>query len=235
MFILLGILGAGCAPLSIHKNAGKALSLIPTLGNIGEEKGTFAKTYTAVSVPEYDAPIKLLAVKLSFTKGTYKKYSEEQKKRSLPFSIGYIDFIPEKPSYIYLTIADKVALMDALNTETNIGARDYLRNNTRSSVTTGISIAFSAEDVLAISGADEIFLTQSSPKNYALQLYTDGKPTKAIGLSKGVVFDFDTAKCCWKEDQRHQPKIIDLTTGKCPKKSYRDAEKTKQKIDYLKL
>lgn len=232
---IAGITTIGCSSLPILKNNTETQVGIPSLGNVGESYGAFTKTYTTTSIPEYDQPIKLSVTKLPFTKKTYQKYSTEQKKRSLPFTVGYTDFIPEKPSYVHLAITDKVTVIDALNSEVNLGVKNYLKNNIKSCLVTGVSVAFSAEDVLAISGADDVFWTKNGTKTYTLQLYTDNKPTKAISLTKGAVFDFTTADFCWKEDYRHLPAIVDITTGKCPKKSYMDPSKTKQKKDYLKL
>lgn len=229
------MLVVGCTSLPILKSTVKTQTNAPSLGNIGETHGAFTKTYTTAAIPDYEQPIKLSVTKLPFTKKAYQDYMVEQKKRSLPFTISYVDFIPEKPSYVLINIADKVALIDALNTEENLGEKNYLQNNTKSSIVTSVSVAFNAEDIIAISSADEVFWTKSDAKTYTLQLYTDNNPTKTISLSKGVVFDFTAATFCWKENHRHQPVIVDLTTGKCQKKSYTDPSKIKQKPNYLKL
>ncbi len=209
------------------------------LGSIGSEKEfLLQKGFNNSAVPNYKTPIKLSIIAKPFTKQTYKTFTKAKALQSADIKINYIDSIPNKPKYIQLQIADKVAVLTALNSEENNAVKAYLSLNTYAQVLTNMSLVFNQKDIESINKADAVFLVENGLKTYALQLYRDKVKTQTISFINSIVFEYQVLNCCWQENKKHQLDIVDLVSKytNCPKNTYRSSKRAEKKItNYYKL
>ena len=230
---LLAVITIGCKTSSIFQESQTNTKQQVPLGSIGLEKDFILQHgFNNTAIPKYEEPIKLSVLIKPFTKQNYKSFLKARISQSANVHIKYIDSLEVKPKFIQFKIADKVAIMKALNSGTNQGVKEYLSYNKTANIVSSISIAFSKQHLELTQQADAIFLVESGIKNYALQLYKEGKKTDLIQFSKGIVFAYRMANCCWQENNRHQINIVDLASefSHCPNKTYRSSERAKKEI-----
>lgn len=209
-----------------------------TLGSIGADKDfIFQNEFNSVAIPNYIDPIKINVALMSFNKQTYKTFTNAKALQSTKVTIQYVDSIESKPTYLHLQIADKVAVIKALNNPGNKGIKDYLSLHAYANVLTSISLACTTKDLEAIMDSEAVFLIENGLKTYALELYKGNKKTETIPFNQGVVFGYKTSNCCWQENKRHQIEIVDLVNvyTNCPNRTYRSAKKAEKNINYYKL
>ncbi len=231
--VLFAITIIGCKTSSIFQESQTNTVQQVPLGSVGLEKDfILQQDFNNTAIPKYAEPIKLSVFIKPFTKQIHKSFLKAKVSQSANIHVNYIDSLEVKPKFVQFKIADKVTLIKALNTNTNRGVKDYLSHNKTAHVVSSISIAFSKQDLGLIQQANAIFLVENGIKNYALQLYKEGKKTELIQFSKGVVFAYKTSNCCWQETSRHQINIVDLVSeySSCPNKTYRNSERAKKEI-----
>ena len=239
-FLCIGgamLLLTNCKTLSINEVSQTNTTQQVTLGSIGLEKGFILQNeFNNASIPAYNEPIKVSLITMPFNKQTFKVFTKANALQSTKVDINYIDSIKNKPTYIKLQIADKVAVINALNSEENDDVKVYLNHNPHTNVLMSISMALNQSDLEAITKADAVFLTEKGYKTYVLQLYTNAVKTKTIKFNQGVVFAFKGSNCCWQANKRHQLDIVDLVTefNSCPYNTYRSAKRAEKKIDPFK-
>lgn len=227
-----------CKTLSISQ-ALQTKTIEPlVLGSIGSgEEFILQNEFNNTSYPAYEEPIKVSVLKMPFNKSSYKSFLKAKNAQSNNVSIQYVDSLKEKPYYIKLQIADKVALVTALNNKTNNDVKEHLSINPSAKLVTGLSIALNKDHLKKLEQAKSIFLVEQSLKTYALQWLTVDNKKEFIYFSEGTVFEYKTANCCWQENKKHQLNIVDLVNRytNCPNKTYRSVNRAKKKVNYYKL
>lgn len=209
-----------------------------SLGSIGLDKDfILQKGFNSAAIPIYKKGIKVAVSVLPFTKQTYKLFLKANQSQGEKVSFTYVDSLPTKPQFVELQIADKVALIDALNEHNNQSVKNYLEHNSSANIVISTSVAFNKQDLVKLQEADAVFLEENGSKMYVLQLYRSGSKTDMIHFNEGVVFTFKAASCCWQENSRHQLNIVDLVNqfNSCPNKTYLRASRAKKTINYFKL
>lgn len=208
------------------------------LGNIGLDRNLLLeRRYTSTAIPNYGNPIKLSFVVESFSKSSFKAFTEAHALQSQTIEIHYVDSLKTKPKFVSFKIADRVALIKELNSKENNGVKDYLELNPTAGIITDISMALKAEDLDLVLNSDAIYLVSHGLKTLGLQLNNNNSPTQTIGFNQGIVFGYDISYCCWQEDNRHQLHIVDLVehSNACPISTYRKANRAKTNDDYFKF
>jgi hypothetical protein len=205
------------------------------LGSIGSEKDfLLQKDFNYSGLPSYAKPIKLEVKPVVFKKLSYKQFEKARQLQNSNVSIVYVDSLEQKPKYIELVMADKIELVDAINSKKNKGVKNYLSHNKYANVLTHISVAFNQKHYEALTSADAVFLIEKAPKVYAIRIYKDATQ-KNILLEDGVVFQYSTSNCCWQEDNRRQLQIVDIVDiySNCPNNTYKSSKRAKKKINYF--
>ena len=208
------------------------------LGSIGTDKDfMFQQNYNTSAIPKYDDPIKLAVNIKPFNKQTHKAFTKAKELQASGINIVFIDSIPNKSQYIQLQIADKVAVIQSLNTKENNDIKSYLSNNRNTNVLTSLSLALNQNDLESVKSAEAVYLVEEAYKNYALQLFDTNKNKEIISFNQVVVFEYKTSHCCWQENNKYQLNIVDLVSdfNNCPNKTYRSANRAKKHINYFKL
>lgn len=238
------LLLCSCKTLPLHQESQTKTTQSLTLGSVGSGKDfILQKAFKSSSYPKYNAPIKLSVIKEPFNKSNYKSFLKARAVQPSKVNITYIDSLKPKPYYIKLKIADKVALIKALNGKTNYNVNRYLELHPYANLITSLSIAFNEQDLKQIEQARSVFLVEESLKTYALELFTKDGKTKTIPFGSGVVFAYKASNCCWRGQRKARPYIVDVVTefNNCPNGTYRSANRAnnkvapKKNINYFKL
>ncbi|GAB1856641.1 hypothetical protein MHTCC0001_14760 [Flavobacteriaceae bacterium MHTCC 0001] len=227
-----------CKPSSFFEASSTKTANQVILGSIGSEKDfLLQKHFNSSALPSYRKPIRVQAVKKQFNKQTYKAYQDAATLQSAKIPVTYIDSLPNKPKYLQLQIADKVTLIEALNSEENSGVQEYLDHNAHAQVLTRISIVLKEEDMQGMIDADAIFLTEKRSKNYVLEVHKAEGAIATIRLNQGIIFQYQVSNCCWQENARHDIEVADLvgTYTQCPKSTYRSSQRAKKRANHYKL
>ena len=231
LFVSFMLLLMGCKSATLHHVTQTTTTQQIMLGSVGLDKDFVLQTsFNSAAIPTYKEPVKLSVLSLPFNKQLHKRFLKAKASQSTQVNINYIDSLEVKPKYLQLKIADKVTVIEALNNDSNQGIKNYLGHDKTANIITGISIAFNTQDLELIQQADAVFLIEKGLKNYALQLYKEHVKIETLWFSKGVVFAFETAHCCWQENNRHKLDIVDFVSdfNNCPNKTYRNTERAKK-------
>lgn len=227
-----------CKTISVQDNQYQTTNEQIVLGSIGQDSNYLLEhKYSSSAIPNYITPIKVQATGVSFNKSSFKKFQQAQAFQTMAFQITYVDSLELKPSFLNLEIVDQVGLISLLNDKTNSDIKAYLINQTESHIVTHISMAFPENILKDLQEAEEVFIEPSGKKSIALHLYKENELVKIVNFFEGVVFAYQTASCCWKENSKYQLEIVDLVENdsECPNKSYLSAQKAKKEIDYYKF
>ena len=184
------------------------------------------KGYEEHTIPNFKQLIKIAVQQESFNKRTYKAFAK----------INSTDSTMQKRQYLRLDIADKVAVINALNDKANTVVKDYLSINPKAQMITQLSIVFDEAKHSALIVAEEVFLETNGVKSFALGLYTAGKKTQTLTFNEGIIFDYELSGFCWQENNKRKIQIVDMVDGRsCPRKTYNAARKAKKRINYYKF
>jgi len=238
LFVLIIISLTACKSISVQDNSYHIAKEQIVLGSIGQDENyLLEQSYSHTAIPNYITPIKVQATAVAFNKSSYKSLVQAQEFQTQTFQVTYVDSLELKPNFLNVEIVDQVGLINLLNDKTNTDVKEYLINQIESHIVTHISMAFPENILKELQAAEEVFIEPSGKKSIALHLYKENELIKTVNFFEGVVFAYNTASCCWKENSKYQLEIVDLvaTNNDCPNKSYLSAEKAKKEIDYYKF
>ncbi|MDD7886044.1 hypothetical protein [Flavivirga sp. 57AJ16] len=222
----------GCKTIDLRQRSQTNTTQQVSLGSVGLDKDfILQEEFNNAALPNYTAPLKISVKLMPFNKQAYKAFNKAEALQSATVRVNYIDSVKNKPRYIKLQIADKVAMIDALNDTNNRSVKNYLGHNAHTNIITSISWALGQSDIDAVMNADAVFLVEKGLKTYVLQLYKGGAKTQVIPFNRGVVFGYKGSNCCWQENNRRQINIVDLVSefSHCPNKTYRSSKRAKKK------
>tara|TARA_R110002050_G_scaffold137538_1_gene261149 strand:- start:887 stop:1609 length:723 start_codon:yes stop_codon:yes gene_type:complete len=233
--ILLLILLYSCKTISVDNETQNTTTQNIMLGVIGEDKQfVLDQDYNHTAIPEYSNPLKIQISVQHFNKSTYKALSKAVISQKADFTI---DSLSKKPQFLKLELADRVGVLNALNSKLNNDIKDYIFNKKEAHIITSISMALDKNRLDELLNADEVFLEATGVKSYALKTYKKGQLQTVLTFNEGVVFAYQASNFCWEENDKYQLEIVDIveTSDKCPNKTYRSAKRAKKKINYYKL
>lgn len=238
LVFLISVFCLSCKSISVVGETQNKTSQHIELGTIGEDKQfLLEEDYNSTAIPSFDTPVKVGASVLEFNKTSYKAFSLANKKKILPLTINYEDSLDSKPRFLKLELADRVAILNALNSKENNGIKDYILNKKDAHIISAISIVFDEEKMKSILDADALFLEQEPNKTFILKAYKNNIVFGSFKFSEGVVFAYQASNFCWQENDKYQLNIVDIveSTDKCPYSTYRSAKRAKKNIDYFKF
>lgn len=237
LIMLLGIIYSCSSRLispSIHSTTEQL-----QLGEIGEDKNfVLEKDYTHTAIPLYDSPVKINVQLQGFEKSSYKAFQKTNLKQNKKVTITYVDSLKTKPKYLKLNIADRVAVLNAINSKKNKDLKAYLKNKFNSHLIHQVSILFPLNIQNKILNADEVFIKNYGIKSYAIYLYNNGEILDTVKFSDGVVFSYSASNFCWKKLKNSQWDIVDILEQdqRCSRGTYRFPNTEPKDVDdYLKF
>ncbi|MFI1772551.1 hypothetical protein [Thalassobellus citreus] len=234
----IGLFFVSCKTLSIQNEQQSITTQNLQLGTVGEQKGfVLEQDYNSIALPKYEQPIKIRVHLVPFSKSTFKAYKKAKTFQNGDVILNYIDSVKTKPTFLKIEIADRIAVLNALNNQVNKDVLLFLKNRTQAHLVTSISTVFNQELTEALRHAEEVYLETSGINNYVLKTYKDKKQQRIILFEEGVMFAYQTSNACWKENDAHQLQLVDLveSNDSCPSKASRSAKEKKKKINYNKF
>lgn len=237
-FLILLVISISCKTVSIKKQPQRIASSAIELGTIGVLKPNLEiNAFQTVGIPKYKEKIRVQFSIFPYNKLTFNALKKASKLQGKKVTLQYVDSLPNKPTYVTFTIADKVAIIQQLKSEENSTIIEHLKIAPTSKLVTTVSINFDSTIIKNINQAEEIYLVNTKHKKYHLALYKNSVLFKTVEFSKGVVFAYKIVSFCWGENSRHQPILVNITgeNSKCSKNtynSYQQVEKKKYSIKY---
>ncbi|KZS40905.1 hypothetical protein AWE51_24185 [Aquimarina aggregata] len=226
-----------CHSIKVNKSAMRTATSTPVaLGVIGMQQGTILHSdFKETALPTYAKPIRVGVITTTFDKTTFKTYTQIAKDNKQ--GITYIDSVKTKPIFITLELLDRVSLLSALQKEENEQTIQYVKNQKDAGIVSAVSLALPNQQVKEITAAEAVFLVNTKYKQYQLSLVRDGKSYKTIDFGSATVFAYQLSYFCWGANGKRKIVLSDIVdkTSSCPKSTYRDVGKAKEKMDYFKL
>jgi len=178
------------------------------LGIIGEVKPHLEiNSFNQVAIPVYKQKVKLNKKLVPFSKQTFNAYKKSCALQGKEVHLTDIDSLLDKPHFITLEIADKLAIIDALKKDENEGVLAQLKYNKELKLIQAISLCLDEEILNSIRNAESVFLTNNTYKNYHFELVTNGKVIQTIPFSSGTVFAYQLNSFCWQKTSYNEELI----------------------------
>lgn len=176
------------------------------LGDVGIKKKTIRKTiFQNFGVPKYSKKIRVSVITKPFTKVIYKKYNQVN---SLQKTIVFNDSIQPKPTFIEISIKDKIALVTALNDDNQV--LNYLKKSSDAKLVASIRLVADSSIQNRLEQAEAFYLQTDKHKKQWLRLYRDDKEIDKIDLLQNTIFEYQLSSFCWKITSRRKIVIATL-------------------------
>ncbi len=236
--VIIGIIClAGCRSISVNKSAMHTATTTPVaLGVIGIHENHMRNTdFQVTTIPTYKKAIRVGITVSDFDKSTYKAYLQASTNNAQ--QISYIDSIGTKPQFLKVELIDWVSVISELEQTHNQQTIAYLKRQKDAEMISSVSLAVSKQTIEEINIAEAVFLVNRNYKQYKLSLVKDGKSYKTIDFADTTIFGYRLSYFCWGENDKRRVSLFDIVdeNESCPKNTYKNAEKAKEKINYFKL
>lgn len=233
VFVLLACILTSC-------NSIKSLSVkegtFPLIGTIGKEQGNLLKTeFRPIGYPVLDQPIALTAQSVPFSKSAFKSYQYARELSGAKSTIDYVDSVKTKPSYMLISITDRIGLRETLNNEDNHEVKSYLEKDPNYRLVSSISVVLDSKSVQELQKSDGLFL--GTDGNGLLQIEViQGSQRRMIPIPKNEIFSYDLIGFCWGKTRYGKPVIETFNdSGRCPEGTANDPKNLNELQSYLKL
>ncbi|MDH7445311.1 hypothetical protein [Aquimarina sp. 2201CG14-23] len=228
---------AGCRSISVNKTAMHTATTTPiALGVIGIHENHILNTdFQVTTIPTYKKAIRTGITTTNFDKATYKAYLAASQHNAQ--QITYVDSLDNKPQFLKIELIDWVTTIAELEEAYNQQTIEYLKRQEDAEIISSVSMAVSQDMINEMHTAEAVFLINKNYKQYELSLVKNGKPYKTIDFSDVTIFGYRLSYFCWGENDKRRVTLFDIVdeNDNCPKNTYKNAEKAKDKIDYFKL
>ena len=204
------------------------------LGAVGVQRNVLWRSdYNPTAFPDYEDPIKLKVSLVPFNSIKHKAFTKSKQTQDQSVQATYIDTIKPKPWFIKLEIADRVTLINSLNSKENTGVFNFLKQQNRAHIVSAISVVFSTEVMAHLSSVQEVYLEQLGLHNYVIKTYNNDLEQQTILFNKGVVFGYQPSRVCWKKQAENKFIIGDLVerNSRCPSTTTKRIKETKKPIN----
>ena len=226
-----------CHSIKVHKTNMHTSTTAPVaIGIIGlQDNGMLQSDFREVALPKYESAIRLGVSKVQFDSNTYKTYTRQSGGNK--HNITYIDSLDTKPYFLKMEILDQITLLSELKKETNAHVTEFIGSQKDAVLVSAVSLAIEPQSIQEILDAEAVFLVNQNYKQYQISLVRGGKSYKTIDFAATSIFGYHLSHFCWSANSKRKIVISDLIdeNSSCPKNSYRDERKAKEKTDYFKL
>ncbi len=206
------------------------------LGVIGLQKtDVLSSDFRVSAIPAYKQKIRVGVTPVDFTTTTFEAYLRVAKENTQ--GINYVDSLEHKPSFITLSLLDRVAIGTELQEVYNAEALAYLKSQKEVAMVSSVSMALPESLLQEINAAEAVFFNNGAYKQYQLSLVKRGKVYKSIDFTEATIFAYQLSFFCWAENDRKQIVLVNIIDKKssCTGNSYRDALKALENMNYFKL
>lgn len=238
LLVVITIVLACCQSTHIQDRLYKVSDSNVELGAVGYaySPDNLRHRFDIKSIPVLDTKVRIAIQVLPFTQDINKIYLTKMKAKGEEPVFKYTDSIPQKPSYVTLSLLDIGTYVSALNGDSNKELYQYLVKTENTSVVTGLAIVPDASLIAKLKAADAYYLVYNRDRKYNLSCYKEGKRTEDIDLSKFETLAYATGHLCWFEDERGRWKVGDVvkSTESC-RGRMKSEVKDKEDINLFKM
>jgi hypothetical protein len=212
LILLLLVLATGCQTTKIKNTEYKISDATTELGSIGHATSynNISNDYTIHAIPVLENKIRLDVQVLPFNKDINEIYLSKQKNSPTAIKIDYVDSLPQKPRFVTISIMDINAFAGELNAPHNKGIFTYLKDAKKAVVITSLALVLPEAELAKIKLSDTAYLICTKDKKCTIALYSQGKKTDVLDISKGTVLAYTLGKFCWAVNDKAQPYIGDI-------------------------
>ncbi len=221
---------ASCKTLLVDQESQRRADSLMALATIGEGPTHIMKNnFQPTAFPRLRSKVKLQVEEVTFNKKSFQNYLKRNPEN--PFGLSYVDSLESKPTFLKISIADRVQLINELNATDNTSIGDYLSTSKNAKMITAISWAVDQNMRNEVLNAESVYLSNEKGKEYRLVLLDEKHQAKQFSSKKGVVIGYELSGFCWGENEKHEAKIMGLIKeGKaCPGKLKKDARRVVKK------
>lgn len=190
--------------------------------------------FESFGFPKLEDKIKLYAEVLPYTKALNKIYVSKKEFYQNQSKSTYADSLEVKPEVLHISIADKVALVTAINSQNNIFLREFIQTTEKASIITDFVLNANKLTLEKIKQADSYYLVQTNDAKYEIALYLNNKKSETLTISSKDVLAYQTNDFCWMENAKGKWIIGDLVDEgtSCNGKTYKKVQHKKEKSLY---
>ncbi len=225
----------GCRPVQRLTANPKTASL--ELGMVGNRTNTLTENELAVfGTLRFFDKVRLRVTLRPFRKSDLKAYKRFKGQRELPYSVNYVDSLPQKPEYATLQLMDKTRVIESINNATNLPLRNNTKTNTESVILTGLDLVMSQERIGQLKKAEALFLVSGKDGVPYLQVVVSNDKIN-IPFSETVTLSYEVSGFCWGLDKYSKPEIMGLRSPNagCSGNLERRASKLNMNEKYFKF
>jgi len=205
---------AGCQTAKIKNKHYKISEAVTELASIGHavSYNNTKNDFTTHALPVLENKIRLGIQVLPFNKDINKIYLSKVKANPSEIKVSYVDSLPQKPEFVTISIMDVNALAGELNAPHNKNIFTYLKDTRKAVVVTSLAVVLADSELVKLKHADAYYLVQDQEKKFNIALYSQGKKTEVIDISKGLALAYTISKFCWSVNDKEQPYIGDIVS-----------------------
>lgn len=238
LLVVITVLLACCQSTHIGDRLYKVSESAVELGAVGYaySPDNLRHRFDIKAIPVLDSKVRITIQVLPFTPDINKIYLAKMKAKGEGPVLKYVDSMPQKPSYVTLSLLDTGTYVTALHSEVNKELYQYLVKTENTSVVTGLAIVPDAPLVAKIKAADAYYLAYNRDRKYTISFYKEGKHIEDVDISKFETLAYTTGHLCWYEDDRGRWKVGDVvkSTESC-RGQMRPEVKDKEEVNLFKM
>lgn len=203
---------------------------------IGESTTSLSRQnhFESFGFPKLEDKIKLYIEVLPYTKELNKIYVSKKEFNQNQLKSTYVDSVEVKPEVLLISIADKAALVSAINSQDNTSLREYIHTTEKASIVTDFVLNANNLTLDKIKQADNYYLVQTNDAKYEIALFVNNKKTETLTISSKDFLAYQTNNFCWMENAKGKWIIGDLVDEgtSCKGKTYKKVQPKKEKSLY---
>lgn len=234
--LVLFVIFSACNTVKVKNDSYKVTNETVDFLAVGKSKKSYNQQnhFESFGFPKLEDKIKLYVEVLPYTKALNKIYVSKKEFNQNQLKSTYIDSVEVKPEVLLVSIADKAALVIAINNKDNSSLRDYIQTTEKASIVTYFVLNANKLTLDKIKQADSYYLVQTNDAKYEIALYINNKKTETLTISSEDVLAYQTNDFCWMENAKGKWIIGDLVDEgtSCNGKTYKKVQPKKEKSLY---
>lgn len=234
--LVLFVIFSACNTVKVKNDPYKVTNESIDFLAIGESTTSLSQQnhFESFGFPRLEDKIKLYAEVLPYTKALNKIYVSKKEFNQNLSKSTYIDSVEVKPEVLHISIADKAALVAAINSKDNSSLREYIQTTEKASIVTDFVLNVNKTTLDKLKQTESYYLVQTNDAKYEIALYINNKKTETLTISSKDVLAYQTNDFCWIENAKGKWIIGDLVDEgtSCNGNTFKKVQPKKEKSLY---
>lgn len=146
-----------------------------------------------------------IAVNISvhdFSKSQFKVYQQAAKLQNKKVLLKYVDSLELKPVFIRVSVKDRVGVLKALKSSTNLELLNYIKSKPKSSIVMETAMVMPSQWMREYANSKGLFIVTNNNGGLDLGMYLEDGSERTISCSDATVFSYKKLSFCWEENNR---------------------------------